>query len=101
MALQLTFTSGRCLAGAAVVYSSGHQLLAGPGLSTDQDGGVGGGDLLNLAQQCQKARAGTHDFRKIVLGLDFFLQIDIGKVQFAERRFSSLPFIDVAENEGK
>src|SRR5580700_5138281 len=54
------------LAGTAFVDSSGDQLLAGSGLSTDQDGGVGRGDLLNLAQQCQDSGAAPHDFHKTV-----------------------------------
>jgi hypothetical protein len=40
-------------------------------------------------------------FLRIVLRLDFFLQIQVGKLQFAELRFSSPPFIHFAENDGK
>ena len=89
------------LAGAAVVYGSGDQLLAGPGFSVDKNRAIGKGDLLKLAQQCQKRRAVPHDFLEIVLSLNFLLQINVGKLQLVDFRLSSSLFVYIAENERK
>ena len=59
----------------------GHQLLAGPGLAQNEHGGVGGGHLLDQAQDLLEGGTASDDGLEVVVALDLFLEIAVLRLQ--------------------
>ena len=81
IALQLTFTRGRCAARALVVDGPSDQLLAGTRLAGDEDGGVGGRHLLDPPEHRQQRLAAPDHLREVVLAVDLLLQVGVLPLQ--------------------
>lgn len=58
-----------------VVDGTGNQFFAGPGCAENQSGGIGISDLLYFKKNVLNDRAVADDRLKIVLKLDFLLQV--------------------------
>ena len=77
MAPQFTLTSGCWSAWAAVVDRASDQLLAGPGLSENQDRSVGRRDAVDHVEHGGELRAAADDLLEVVLAEDLFAQIHV------------------------
>src|SRR5207245_7483352 len=63
--------------GTGGVDGAGDQLLAGSGLSGDEDGRGGLGDAVHFFQRVQQGRALADDLLEVVNRFDFFLEVDV------------------------
>ena len=77
MAAQLSLTKVPLAARAQVVEGAGDELLARAGLAADEDGGVGGGDGLDLLEDPAQGGALADDLPEVVLGADLLLQVGL------------------------
>ncbi len=68
---------GLVLAPAAGMDGPGDQLLAGPRLARDQNGGVGRRDLPDVVEDGRQGRALPDDLLEVVNRLDLFLQVQV------------------------
>ncbi len=68
---------GPLAADAEVVQRTGDELLARAGLASDEDGGVGGGDNLDLLEGAAQGGALADDLAEVVLGADLLLQVGL------------------------
>ena len=101
MAAQLSLTNVRPRRRAEVVEGAGDELLARAGLAADQDGGVGGGDGLDLLEDPAQGGALADDLPEVVLGADLLLQVGLllGELVL-ERRDLPEGRLDVLEGQG-
>jgi hypothetical protein len=66
---------------AEVMDRPGHKRLAGPGLAQHEHGGIGGGHLLDQAQDLLEGSTAPDDVLEVVFELDLLLEIPVLRLQ--------------------
>src|SRR5215472_4564138 len=89
-----TVDANECSVGAfrSPMESVGNQLFAGSGFAQNEDGGIGGCNLLHLLQHFPHGFARTHNFFKHRRAIDFLTEYE---VLVPESFFSPLSVVDV------
>ena len=100
MAAQLSLTKVRLCARASLMQGAGDQLLARARLASNEDGGVGRRDRLDLLQHPAQRSAVADDVAEIVLGADLLLQVGILLGKLVLERLNLLEGLGVLERHG-
>ena len=66
---------------AGVMDRPGHQLLTGPGLAQNEHGSIGGGHLLDQAEDLREGRTASDDVLEVVCELALLLERQVLRLQ--------------------